>query len=138
MLAKEEKRLSTLRLMQAALKDRDIAARSGDNRDGIGDDAIIAMLQGMIKQRRDAITLYQQGGRPELAAAETAEINVIKEFLPASLDGADLEKEIRAIIAALQATNIKDMGKVMNNLKEKFPGKIETATAAAMVKNLLA
>ncbi|MDI9313986.1 MAG: GatB/YqeY domain-containing protein [Hydrotalea sp.] len=137
MLAKNESRLKTIRLMQAALKDKDIAGRTADSKDGITDDAIIKMLQSMVKQRRDSIAMYEQGGRPELAKAEQTEIHIIKEFLPQMMEGAELEKAIKDAIATTGAATIKDMGKVMNHLKEKFPGKIDAAQAGAMVKTLV-
>lgn len=137
MLAKAEGRLKTLRLVLATLKDKDIASRTATNKDGLQDDEIIKMLQTMVKQRRDAITLFEQGGRPELATAEQEEINVIKEFLPQTIEGAELEKAIKDAIAATAAASIKDMGKVMNHLKEKFPGQIDAGLAGATVKKLI-
>ena len=137
MLAKNETRLKTIRLVQAALKDKDIAARTADSKDGIADDGIIKMLQTMVKQRRDSIAMYEQGGRPELAKAEQGEIDVIKEFLPAMMEGVELEKAIKDAIATTGAASIKDMGKVMNHLKEKFPGKIDPSQAGALVKKMM-
>ena len=137
MLAKNAVRLKTIRLMQAALTDKDIAGRTTDNKDGISDDGIIKMLQTMVKQRRDSITMYEQGGRPELAKAEQGEIDIIKEFLPQVMEGAELEKAIKDAISATAAATIKDMGKVMNHLKEKFPGKIDPSQAGALVKKIM-
>lgn len=135
MLEKNPMRLKILRLMQASLKDKDINNRTSNNKDGIDNNSIITMLQSMVKQRRDAIALYQTGGRPELAASEQQEIDVLKEFLPVSLDGAELEQAIKTIATELNANSMKDMGKVITALKEKYQGKIDASLAAGKVKD---
>lgn len=138
MKAKDARRLATLRLVLAALKDRDIAARtSGDDRTGIPDDAILGLLQTMVKQRRESITLYEQGNRPELAAQEKEEIAVIESFLPKQLSDAEIEAAAKAAIAEVGAQGIKDMGKAMAILKTKYTGQMDSAKAAAILKGLL-
>lgn len=138
MKAKDARRLATLRLILAALKDRDIAARtSGDDRTGIPDDAILGLLQTMVKQRRESITLYEQGNRPELAAQEKEEIAVIESYLPKQLTEAEIEAAARAAIAEVGAQGIKDMGKAMAILKAKYTGQMDSAKTAAILKGLL-
>jgi len=137
MKAKDQRRVSTLRLVLAALKDRDINARTVDSREGIAEDAILQMLQTMVKQRRESIALYEQGGRLDLVQQEQEEIGVIEEFLPRQLDNAALEAAAREIIAEVGAAGIKDMGKVINSLKQKHAGQFDPAKAAGLVKKLL-
>jgi uncharacterized protein YqeY len=138
MKAKDARRLATLRLILAALKDRDIAARtSGDDRTGIPDDAILGLLQTMVKQRRESITLYEQGNRPELAAQEKEEIAVIESYLPKQLTEAEIEAAAKAAIAEVGAQGIKDMGKAMAVLKAKYTGQMDSAKTAAILKGLL-
>ena len=137
MKARDQKRLSCLRLVQAALKDRDIAARTAESREGIADDEILGLLAKLIKQREDSIALYEKGGRPELAAAERGEIAVIREFMPQQMDEAEAKTAIAAVIAEAGAASMKDMGKVMAVLKERFAGKMDFSKASAAVKELL-
>lgn len=137
MLAKDARVVSTIRLILAALKDRDIAARSRNVMDGIGDDEILSMLQSMIKQRRESISLYEQGGRLELAQQEADEIAIIETFLPKQMDEAEATEAVRAIIAEIGATGIKDMGKVMAALKERFAGRMDFTKASALTKREL-
>ncbi|WP_300297134.1 GatB/YqeY domain-containing protein [Ferrovibrio sp.] len=138
MKAKDAPRLATLRLILAALKDRDIAARtSGDDRAGIPDTDILALLQTMMKQRRESITLYEQGGRQDLADKEKAEIAVIESFLPKQLSEAEVEAAARGAIAEAGAQGIKDMGKVMAILKTRYAGQMDFAKAAAILKSQL-
>jgi hypothetical protein len=134
MRAKETISLSTLRLIQAALKDRDIAARSKGNTQGIGDDELLSMLQSMIKQRRDSIEIYEQGGRPELAEREALEISVIEQFLPTQMNEAEVETAIDALIGEMEASSMKDMGRVMAALKERYAGAMDFAKASGVVK----
>lgn len=129
--------VATLRLILAALKDRDIAARSKGNSAGIGDDEILGMLQSMIKQRRDSIEMYEKGGRLELAEQESAEIAIIESFLPQQMDEEAMNAAIDAIIADVGAAGIKDMGKVMGALKGKFAGQMDFGKASGMVKDKL-
>jgi uncharacterized protein YqeY len=135
--AKDTRTLSTVRLIMAALKDRDIAARSDGNKAEIPESEIQRMLQGMIKQRRESITLYQQGNRPELAQQEAEEIAVIEGFLPQQMDDAGIEAAVQAAIADTGAAGIKDMGKVMAALRERHAGVLDMARAGAAVKRLL-
>ena len=135
--SKDQAALSTIRLISAALKDRDIAARSDNNHDGISDDEILSMLQTMIKQRNESAKMYEDGGRPELAAAEQAEIELIKQFLPEQLSHDDIEKAIKDAVAETGAASIKDMGKVMAHLKEHFAGQMDFSAASQMVKAAL-
>ncbi|RAU21002.1 glutamyl-tRNA amidotransferase [Paramagnetospirillum kuznetsovii] len=137
MLAKEARTVSTVRLIMAALKDRDIAARPKGQADGIADDEILQMLQAMIKQRRESITMYEQGNRPELAKQEGEEIAIIETFLPKQMTEAEVEAAIRAAIDDADATSIKDMGRVMAKLKERHAGQMDFAKAGPVVKALL-
>ncbi|WP_374304241.1 GatB/YqeY domain-containing protein [Ferrovibrio sp.] len=138
MKAKDAQRTATLRLILAALKDRDIAARtSGDDRTGIPDDAILSLLQTMVKQRRESITMYEQGGRQDLADKEKSEIAVIESFLPKQLSESEVEAAARAAIAEVGAQGIKDMGKAMGVLKAKYAGQMDFAKAAAILKSQL-
>jgi uncharacterized protein len=129
--------VSTVRLILARLKERDIEARPKGNADGIGEPEIQQMMQGMIKQRRESIELYEKGGRPELAEKERGEIAIIERFLPKALGDAEAEAAIKEIIAAIGAASVKDMGKVMAALKEKYAGQLDPSKASQMVKKLL-
>ena len=135
--ARQDVAVSTLRLVLAGLKDRDIAARGRGNADGIADEEILAMLQAMIRQRRDSIALYEQGGRPELADRERAEIAVIEGFLPQQMDEAAMQAAIAAAIAETGAAGVKDMGRVMAALKERHAGSMDFSKASPIAKRLL-
>jgi uncharacterized protein YqeY len=135
--AKDTRTLSTVRLIMAALKDRDIAARGTANPGEIQDAEILRMLQGMVKQRRESIALYEQGNRPELAQQEGDEIAVIESFLPRQMDDAGIEAAAKSAIAASGAVGIKDMGKVMAALRERHAGVIDLGRAGAIVRRLL-
>lgn len=137
MLAKNARVVSTIRLILAALKDRDIAARTRGVMDGISDDEILSMLQSMIKQRRESISLYEQGGRLELAQQEQDEISIIETFLPQQMSEAETLEAVRAVIAEIGAGGIKDMGKVMAALKERFAGRMDFTKASAATKKEL-
>jgi uncharacterized protein len=138
MKAREQKRLSTLRLVAAALKDRDIANRTEDSREGISDDEILSLLAKMIKQREESAETYDRGGRPELAAGEREEIGIIREFMPKQMTDDDVKAAVRSIIAETGAASMKDMGKVMAALKERFAGQMDFGKAGGVVKALLA
>ena len=138
MLAKEACAVSTLRLILAALKDRDIAARGKGNSDGIGEEEILDLLQKMVRQRRESIGLFVQGGRQELADKEAAEIEVIGRFLPKQMGEAEVQGAVREVIAELEAGTIKDMGRVMGALKQRYAGRMDFAKASALVKQQLA
>jgi uncharacterized protein YqeY len=135
--AKDTLALSTVRLIIAGLKQKDIEARGSGNSEGIADSEIQRMLQGMIKQRRESIELYQKGNRPELAQQEGEEIAVIETFLPRQLDDAAIEAAAKAAIAESGAAGLKDMGKVMGALRERHAGVLDMAKAGAVVKRLL-
>lgn len=137
MLSKDAKTVSCLRMILAALKDKDIAARPKGQANGIGDDEILALLQTMIKQRRESVSLYTQGGRQDLVDQELGEIAVIEKFLPAQIDEAETATLIAQVIAELGASSIKDMGKVMAALKERYTGRMDFARAGAVVKSTL-
>ena len=136
MKAKEAARVGTIRLIQAAIKNRDIEARTGAS--PADDDVLISeVLQKMVKQRRESIAMFEQGNRPELAAAEAAELVVIEGFLPKQLDEAEAAAAIAAIVAETGATSVKDMGKVMTLVKERLAGKTDMSRASAQVKAAL-
>ncbi len=137
MKSKDEVATSTCRLILAALKDRDIADRSKGNQEGIGEDAILGLLQSMIKQRREAIQLYRDGNRTELAEKEQAEIDIIERFLPAQLSEEDMARAVQGVIDELGAGSIKEMGRVMGALKEKYAGRMDFAKASGIVKEKL-
>jgi len=142
MKAQDKQRLSTLRLISAALKDRDIAARVDEKgvssgRDKITDQEFASLLQKMIKQRRDSITAFEQGGRQELAKQEAAEIAVIEEFLPKQMGDAEAAAAIAAVIKEVGAASQKDMGKVMAALKARYAGQMDFGKASGQVKALL-
>ncbi|MEM6465825.1 MAG: GatB/YqeY domain-containing protein [Pseudomonadota bacterium] len=137
MLAKESVRLSTLRLINAAIKDRDIAARSEDNTDGVSEAEILSILGKMIKQRQDAATAYEEAGRVELAEQERNEITIIEGFLPKQLSDEDVKAAIQAAITETGASSIRDMGKIMGVLKSKYPGQMDFGKAGGQVKALL-
>lgn len=137
MKARDLRTVSTVRLMLAALKDRDIAARGRGNSEGVSDAEIRRMLQGMIKQRRESITLYEQGNRTDLARQEGEEIAVIESFLPRQLGEAEIEAAARTAIAATGSTSINDVGKVMAVLRERHPGVIDLGRAGGIVRRLL-
>jgi uncharacterized protein YqeY len=137
MRAKDQAALGTIRLILAKLKDVDIAARTEASREGVADDKILSMMQGMIKQRNESIALYEKGNRTDLADKEKAEIAVIERFLPQQMDEAAVEAAVREAIAASSATSIKDMGGVMAALKGKYAGQMDFAKASAAVKKAL-
>ena len=137
MKAKDAKRLSTVRLILAALKDRDIAARSETNKDLVSDDDILTLLAKMIKQREESATAFDAGNRPELAANERDEIAVIRTFMPAQMDDAQLKDAVAKVIAESGAASIKDMGKVMAVLKERYAGQMDFSKASATTKDAL-
>ena len=137
MKAKDAKRLATVRLILAALKDRDIAARTETSKDLVGDDDILTLLAKMIKQREESAAVYRQGGRPELAENEESEIAVIRTFMPKQMDEAEMKAALQAVIAETGAASIKDMGKVMAVLKERYAGQMDFSKASAATKDAL-
>ena len=137
MKAKEERRVSTTRLILAALKDRDIAARGDGRPDGITDEEILVLLQMMVRQRRESIELYEKGARSELADQEREEIAIIEEYLPRQLSEHEVTDAAMKLVAEVGAKGIKDMGKVMAQLKARYAGQLDLAKASAIVKNIL-
>ncbi len=137
MLAKNQRAVSTVRLILAALKDRDIAARSRGVTDGIEEAEILSMLQTMIKQRNESIGLYEQGGRLELAEQEREEIAVIEGFLPRQMSEEEVRAAVQEAVADTGASCIKDMGKVMAELKARHAGRMDFAKAGGVVKQRL-
>ena len=139
MKAREADRLSTLRLINAAIKDRDIALRGdGGGEDGVSDTDILAILGKMVKQRQESARIYEEGGRLELAEKELAEVKVIEEFLPRQLSDDEIAAAIDAAMAEIGATSIRDMGRVMAALKGKHTGQMDFAAAGATLKQKLA
>ena len=136
MKAHEKMRASTLRLIMAALKDRDIANR-GAGKDPVSDDEILAILAKMIKQREESAKMYEEGNRIELAENERAEIEIIREFLPQQLSDEEVRANSAAAIAEIGAEGLRDMGKVMAVLKERYTGQMDFAKASAVLKELL-
>ena len=137
MKAKNSIRLMTLRLINAAIKDRDIDARSGGNELGVSDGDLLIILSKMVKQRQESARAYEEGGRLELAEKELLEITVIEEFLPRQLTSDETEKAIAFAITECGANSIRDMGKVMGILKEKYTGQLDFGKVGGAVKSQL-
>jgi uncharacterized protein len=135
--ARQECATSTLRLILAALKDRDIAERGKGNPAGLSDEQIFGLLQSMIRQRQESIRLYEQGGRHDLAKQEADEISVIEQFLPEQMDDQGIQEAVKAAIAELDAKTLKDMGRVMALLKGRYAGQMDLAKAGKFVKQHL-
>lgn len=137
MKAGDKPRLSTVRLMQSAIKDKDIASRTDGRNDGVSDAEILEVFTKMVKQRRESAELYEKGGRADLVAQERGEIAVIEEFMPQQLGDAETKAAVEAIVKELGATSIKDMGKVMAALKTQYAGQMDFGKAGGVVKGLL-
>ena len=137
MKAKDEKTTGTLRLINAAIKDKDIDVRAKGVTDGIDDAGVMSLLQSMIKQRRESIDMYTKGGRADLAAGEQAEIDLIQSFLPQQMSEDEIRTALDGIIAETGATSIKDMGKVMGVLKTKYAGRLDMGKASSLIKTVL-
>jgi uncharacterized protein YqeY len=137
MHAKDEILVSTIRLINAALKDRDIAARAKGNWDGIPEDEVLSMMASMIKQRQESIKMYEQGKRQDLVEREQAEIKVIESFLPRQLSETEVKSIIEQSIKTVGASGIKDMGKVMAEMKAKYAGQLDFSRASGWVKERL-
>jgi uncharacterized protein YqeY len=137
MKARDSRTVSTVRLMIAGLKERDVAARGDGNPDGLSESEIQRMLRAMIKQRRESIALYRQGNRPDLVQQESEEIAVIESFLPRQLDEGEMEAAAKAAIDDTGAATVKDLGKVMAALRERHAGVIDLGLAGAIVRRLL-
>tara|TARA_B100000900_G_C20318645_1_gene609198 strand:- start:200 stop:652 length:453 start_codon:yes stop_codon:yes gene_type:complete len=137
MLSKNKERLSTLRLINAAIKDRDIAVRSEENYEGVDDNEIIKILAKMIKQRIDSIKQYEEAGRIELAESERNEMKVIQEFLPKQMSEDEIKNAVIKVINDTNSSSIRDIGKVMSELKKKYAGKADFSKISEIVKNSL-
>lgn len=135
--AKDATRVSTLRLITAAIKDRDIAARTSDSPEGVSDTEILAILAKMIRQRQESAAVYEQAGRLDLAGQEKAEIAVLRQYLPKQMSEREVDQAVAAAIASTGAASIRDMGKVMALLKERHAGAMDFARAGAAIKQAL-
>ncbi len=136
MKAGEKRRVSTLRLINAAIKDRDIAAR-GNGKERVSEEDILQILTKMVKQRKESIKMYEEGGRPELADQEREETVIIQEFLPQQLSLEEVEKICTEVVAEVGASSLRDMGKCMAVLKERYPGQMDFGKASGIIKGLL-
>ncbi len=134
MKAKDKRVIATVRLIIAALKDRDIAARGKDNAEGISETEILQMLQTMVKQRRESIELYEKGGRLDLAQQEQEEIEIIQRFMPTQLSEEEVARAVTEIVTETGAESLKDMGRTMAALRERYAGQMDFAKASAIVK----
>lgn len=137
MKAKDKLRVSTLRLVNAAIKDRDIAARSSDRCGGIDDSEILSLLAKMVKQREESAKTYEDNARPELAERERAEMDIMREFMPQPLSQDEVKVAVQSIIDDMGATCLKDMGKIMARLKTDYSGRVDMGKAGAIVKGHL-
>ena len=138
MKAKEQHKVSTLRLILAALKDRDIAVRANGQPDGISDDELLELFTKMVRQRRESIKLYEEGGRIDLAGREAEEIKIIEAFLPRQLGDDEVAAAVAEVIAEVGAQGLKDMGPTMAALKQRYAGRMDFGKASALVKQRLA
>jgi uncharacterized protein len=136
MKAGEKDRLSTLRMMQAAIKDRDIANR-GAGKDAASDDELLGLFTKMVKQREESASIYDKGARPELAAKERAEIAVIQAYMPRQMSDDEAKAAIAAVIKETGAASVKDMGKVMGELKARYAGQMDFGKASGLIKSML-
>jgi uncharacterized protein YqeY len=136
MRSKDRRRLSTIRLIMAAVKDRDISVRT-ESDSKVGDPEIIEILSKMVKQRNDSIKAYEDAGRTELAKQESDEIEIIQEFLPRQFDDNEIEMAVKKVIEQTSASGLKDIGKIMSTLKSEYAGQMDFAKASAMAKSLL-
>nr|WP_188671139.1 GatB/YqeY domain-containing protein [Amylibacter cionae] len=137
MREKDSEQLGTLRLINAAIKDRDIAARAEGNYDGVSDEEILTVMARMIKQRRESAKAYEEGGRLELAEKEISEISIIEQFLPKQLSDEELQTAVKKAISETGAESIRDMGRVMGILKSNYTGQMDFGKAGGTVKEML-
>ena len=137
MKLKEQERLSTLRLINAAIKDREIALRGTGDGGSVGDAEVLAILGKMVKQRQESARAFEEGGRLELAEKELGEVRVIEEFLPRQLEAEEVSEAIDKAIAKVGASSIRDMGRVMGELKAKYTGQMDFGAVGPMVKDKL-
>ena len=137
-MKEQDKRvLSTVRLILAAVKDRDIAARGKGNMDGLSDEEILGVLQTMVRQRQEAAELYEKGNRPELVEQEKAEIAIIESYLPKQMSDAEMKDAIGEVVTETGATSIKDMGKAMAALRAKYAGRMDFGKASGLLREKL-
>lgn len=134
--AQDKRRMATLRLITAAIKDRDVEAR-GQGKERVCDDGMLQILAKMVKQRDESIRVYEEAGRLELAEQERQEVAIIQEFLPQQLADEEVVDNCAAAVKELEAEGLRDMGKVMAHLKERFPGQMDFGKASGIVKGLL-
>lgn len=134
--SQDKRSMATLRLVNAAIKDRDIAARTS-GKDCVGDDDIRQILSKMIRQREESVATYTEAGRPELAAQEREEIEIIKRFLPRQLSEEETRAACASVVQEIGAAGIRDMGRTMATLKERYPGQLDFGRASAVVKGML-
>ena len=137
MKSKDKRKTSTLRLILATLKDRDIASRDKGSEDGISDEEILQMLTTMVRQRKESVKAYEEGGRIDLATSEQEEIDIITEYLPRQFNDEETKKAVEETIAEIGAEGLKDMGKTMGALKSKYAGRLDFSKANAFVKAAL-
>ena len=137
MKAKESLKVATLRLIQTAIKDRDIAARAEDRCEGCEDTEILSILQKLVKQREESAKTYEEAGRLDLAEREREEAEIVKGYLPTPMDEGEIKQAARGVVDELDATGLKDMGKCMGALKERYAGRMDFAKAGAEIKTLL-
>ena len=137
MKARDQVRVSTLRLIQAAIKDRDISARSADRCEGCADPEIMALLQKLVKQREESADTYEKAGRLDLAERERAEAEIVREYLPRPMADREIADAAREVVDELDASGLKDMGKCMGALKERYAGRMDFSKAGQEVKTLL-
>lgn len=138
MMDKDTHKISTIRLILAAIKDRDIASRGTEKNGTISNDDVLQLLQSIIKQRRDSIAMYMKGDRQDLVDSEQKEIDIIQSFLPKQMDEAETKAAVEDTIKTIGATGLKDMGKVMTALRESFAGQMDFGQASVIVKAILA
>ena len=135
--SRDQVRVSTLRLISAAIKDRDIAARGEGNETGVSHNEILSILDKMIRQRNESVKAYEEAGRLELADRERSEIKVIQEFLPRQLTEEEIDQAIRTAVKEVGASSIRDMGRVMGQLKGRYAGQMDFGRVGPVVRNLL-
>ena len=134
--AQDKRRMATLRLISAAIKDRDVEAR-GHGKERVSDDELLQILSKMVKQRDESIKVYEEAGRLELAEQERDEVAIIQEFLPQQMDAEAVNASCARAVEELEAAGLRDMGKVMSHLKEQYPGQMDFGKASCIVKGLL-
>ena len=135
--SQEKRRMQTLRLINAAVKDRDIAVRSTGKDDVVGDNEIRTILQKMIKQREESAKIYEEAGRLELVEQETQEAEIIRSFLPKQMSEDEMRNACITIVGEMEGASVRDMGKCMNALKERYPGQMDFGRASGVVKDIL-